>query len=319
MTSMCARSLISLLVDLSEYFRFKFKASSSRSVVKIGDYVIKMYENADECVYEYEVLTKIVLSDPITFRVPKAFKLFKTQSYNALIMEYVIGRYLDNYILNFLLRSNLEAIRIFYLLGKAVRELHSLGLDGLHSSSLPSSRPKLKNEIVELSKKLVTLKIFDDKLFNIILVTVKKANLTDEIFLNANLHGELYFTHVLVQDSDSKIILLDFHNAQRGPAYFDLAMLSTSLYVSLALPSYTLRQLEPLIDAFLTGYYGKGLNAEVVRSMKLAELYVVLREILMYAGALNIEDSLVTSFLATLRIKRLKAAIKEVILPKLIA
>jgi Ser/Thr protein kinase RdoA (MazF antagonist) len=231
-------------------------------------------------------------------------------------MEYVAGRRLDNYILDFLLYNNLDAVRIFYWLGKAVRELHNLDIGGLRNSFFPLSRFELKDEIVKLSKKLVALKIIDDNILGAISGILKKVDIADEIFFNVNLHGEFYFTHILVQDN--RIILLDFHNAQRGPSYFDLAMLSTSLYVSLAFPSKTLKRFTPLIEAFLRGYYGKDLNAEIIKSIKLAELYVVLREILVYARALYNEDSLITRFLTILKIRRLKAAIKKVILPSLI-
>ena len=114
-------------------------------------------------------------------------------------------------------------------------------------------------------------------------------------------------------------MLFDLHNAQRGASYFDLAMLSISLYVSLTFPPQALKRFTPLIEALLKGYYGKDLNAEIIKSMKLAELYIALREILVYARTLHAKVSLITSFLTMLKIKRLKVAIKEVILPKLIS
>jgi hypothetical protein len=310
------------IADLPELLRLKFKTSTGRNVIKIqkcarAKYIIKTYNDTDESTYEYGVLSNIALSKPITFRVPRVFKLLKTQSRSTLIMEYVAGHRLDNYILDFLLRGNSDAFKIFYWLGKAVRELHNLDIGGLRNSFFPLSRFELKDEIVKLSKKLVALKIIDDNILGVISGILKKVDIADEIFFNVNLHGEFYFTHILVQDNT--VILLDFHNAQRGPSYFDLAMLSTSLYVSLVFPSKTLKRFTPLIEAFLRGYYGKDLNAEIIKSIKLAELYVILREILAYARALYVEDSLVTRFLTILKIKRLKAAIKEAILPKLIA
>jgi thiamine kinase-like enzyme len=232
-------------------------------------------------------------------------------------MEHIAGRHLDNYILDFLLCGKSDAVIIFYRLGKAVRELHYLDLDGLHESAFPSSCSELKKEVVKLSRELFALKIIDHKLINAILKSMEKVDLTNEIFHNVSLHGEFYFTHILVQDG--KFSLLDFHNACRGPAYFDLAMLSASLYVSLIFPFHTLKQLTFLIEAFLRGYYEKRLNAEIIRSMKLAELYIILRGILMRTRYLRVENSLIIRLLTTLRIRRLKATIKEVILPKLIA
>jgi tRNA A-37 threonylcarbamoyl transferase component Bud32 len=309
--------LQSKIAGFLEFLRLKFKALTDRSIIKTRGCIVKTYNDVDESIYEYYVLSNIALSKPITFRAPKVFKLLKTQSHGALIMEYIAGYHLDDYILDFLLRGNSNAVKIFYRLGKAVKELHSMDLDGLRSSSLPSSCPELKDEIVELSKKLVACELIDHKLFNAILSSLEKVDLTDKIFLPVSLHGELYFTHILLQDS--KIILLDFHDAQKGPSYFDLAMLSISLYVSLIFSPYAQKRLTSLIEAFLKGYYGKDLNATLIKSMKLAKLYVALREILMYARALCAESSPATRLIIALRMRKLKTAVKEVILPKLTA
>ena len=305
------------IANFPELLRLKFKTSTGRSIIKIHEYIVKTYNDADECAYECSMLSSIALSKPITFRVPKVFKLLKIQGRSALIMEYIAGHRLDKYILDFLLCGNSNAVKIFYRLGKAVKELHNLDLEGLRGSSLPSSCPKLKDEIIELSKRLVTWRLIDHKLLNTILNSLEKVVLTDEIFLPTSLHGELYFTHIVLQDD--KFILLDFHNAQRGPSYFDLAMLSISLYVSLTFTFCTLKRFTPLIEAFLTGYYEKGLNTETIKSVKLAELYMALREILTYARALCAENSPTTRLIIALKIRRLRVAIKEVILPRLTA
>jgi tRNA A-37 threonylcarbamoyl transferase component Bud32 len=305
------------IVNFLEFLRLKFKTSTGRNIIKIHDYIIKIYNDTAVCAYEHGVLSNIALSKPITFKVPKIFKLLKTQNYAALIMEYIVGLRLDNYIVNFLLYGNSDAVKIFYQLGKAVRELHNMNLSGLRNSSLPSSCSELKHEIAELSKGLVAWKVIDHRLFNIILKYLEKVDLTDEIFLSVSLHGELYFIHILVQEG--KIVLIDFHNAQRGPSYFDLAMLSISLYVSLTFAFCTLKRFTFLIEAFLAGYYGKTLNSTIIRSLKLAELYLALREILACAKTLYSENSPVIRFIAILKIRRLKKAIKEVIIPKLTA
>jgi tRNA A-37 threonylcarbamoyl transferase component Bud32 len=303
------------ITDFYELLRLKFKISTGRSIIKIHKYIIKIYDDVNELAYEYNVLSNIALSKPIKFRVPRVFKFLKTQNYNALIMEYIAGRHLDNYILDFLLRGNSYAVKIFYRLGKAVRELHSLNLNGLRNSALPSSCSELKKEVTKLSRSLVAWKLINNKLFNIVLCSLEKMNLTNEFFLPVSLHGELYFTHIIMQDG--KFVFLDLHNAQRGPSYFDLAMLSISLYVSLAFSYYSPKKFTPLIEAFLKGYYGKALSSEIIKSMKLLEFYVALREILTYARALCAESSPIIGLINTLKIRRLKAAIKEVILPKL--
>jgi len=304
-----------LLIRFYEPLRSKFKASTGRSLIKLDGCVVKMYNDTIESQYEYDVLSEIAHFNPITFKVPRVFRLIRTRSRNALIMERIVGHNLDNYLWNFWLYNDLEAVRVFYRLGKAIRELHSLKLSSLRNSNLPSSCPELKHVITELTKKLAALKIVDNNLFSAILDVLKKANTVNEIFLHVNLHGELYFTHILVQDD--RIVLLDFHNAQRGPSYFDLAMLSISLYVSLAFPFQAQKRFTLLIEAFLKGYYGKDLSAEIIKSIKLTELYSALREISVYARTLHAEVSPITSLLTTLKIKRLKAAIKEIILPKL--
>jgi hypothetical protein len=305
------------ITDFYELLRLKFKISTGRSIIKVHKYIIKIYDDVNKLAYEYNVLSNIDLSKPIKFRVPRVFKFLKTQNYNALIMEYIAGRHLDNYILDFLLRGNSYAVKIFYLLGKAVRELHSLNLNGFRNSPLPSSCSELKKEVTKLSSSLVAWKLINNKLFNIVLCSLEKINLTNEFFLPVSLHGELYFTHILVQDD--KFVFLDLHNAQKGPSYFDLAMLSISLYVSLTFSYYPPKKFTPLIEAFLKGYYGKDLSSEIVKWMKLAELYVALREILTYARTLRLENSPLISILIMLKIKRLRAAIRETILPKLIA
>lgn len=172
----------------------------------------------------------------------------------------------------------------------------------------------MKRRIIELAKGLVALRVVDKEVFRAISSALEKLDVANEIFSRATLHGELYFTHVLVQDG--RIVLLDFHNAQKGPSYFDLAMLSVSLYVSLAFPFLALKRLASLIGTFLKGYYGKDLNTKVIRSLKLAELYVALEEILAYVNALHIKSSL-TNLLTMLKIKRLRVAVKRIILPTL--
>jgi Ser/Thr protein kinase RdoA (MazF antagonist) len=118
---------------------------------------------------------------------------------------------------------------------------------------------------------------------------------------------------------DDKFVFLDLHNAQKGPSYFDLATLSISLYVSLAFSYHSPKKFTPLIEAFLKGYCGKALSSEIIKSMKLLEFYVALREILTYVRALCAESSPTIWLINMLKIRRLKATIKEVILPKLMA
>jgi fructosamine-3-kinase len=293
---------------LLEFLRLKSKTQTGRNVIKIGKYVLKIHNNVTEATYEYSILSQINYTNPITFKAPDVFKLLKTQSHGVIVMKYIVGYDLYSYIMRFLLFGTSDVIKTFYKLGKAVRALHSIDFKGLRSNSLPSTSAELMSEIVKLSEKLALWRLIDRELFNAIINIVKEIELADEIFLPVSLHGELYFTHMLVPDS--KFVLFDFHNAQRGPLYFDLAMFCISLYVSLIF-SFSAQRLIPLMEAFLRGYFGKDLNARFMRSLKIAELYVALREMLTYVRDLYVENSLLTRLIIMLRIKRLKLAIKR--------
>ena len=48
-----------------------------------------MYNDANERAYECGALSEVALSNPITFKVPKVFKLLKIRARSALIMEYL--------------------------------------------------------------------------------------------------------------------------------------------------------------------------------------------------------------------------------------
>ncbi|MEM3980792.1 MAG: phosphotransferase, partial [Ignisphaera sp.] len=209
-----------------------------------------------------------------------------------------------------------KALEIFNGLGRALRELHYSPLRGLRNGFFPDSHQKIRLEISSTSRKLAALHVLNNKLMNTIHDAVEEtSSIDDEIFANVNLHGEFYFTHIIL--SEGKYAFLDFHNACKGPAYFDLAMLSISLYVSITLPYLNPLRLTPLISTFLAGYYGKRLNKEMIKSIKLAELYVALREILTQSKALYDNSSLINKLPITLKINRLKTAIKEVIIPTL--
>ena len=81
-----------LLIRLYELLRSKFKVPTGRSVIKIGGHIVKMYNDANERAYECGVLSEVALSNPITFKVLKVFKLLKIRARSALIMEYLHRR-----------------------------------------------------------------------------------------------------------------------------------------------------------------------------------------------------------------------------------
>lgn len=297
-------------------FRLIFKSQTGREVYGTGNFFIKRYTNESEFIHEFNMLKNIWDSRPFSFSVPRVFKIYSNSNCYFIIMEKIDGIPLENYILSFILFRNESSLRVFNDLGKALRELHYSLLEDSCKGILPNSYQKIRLGISSISEKLANLHVLDDELKSVIIDAVKKMDKVDErVFVDVNLHGEFYFTHVI--HSKGRFVFIDFHNACKGPSYFDLAMFATSLYASVMLPYFTPKQLRPLIQAFLSGYYGEVLNEKVLKSIKLTMLYVILREILVYVRALH-SSSHTKRLLAMIKIKRLKTAIEEEILPDLL-
>lgn len=304
------------MVSFPDLFRLSFMPQTGRSSYVIDDFFVKEYMDADECSYEYAVLREIATANPSTFIVPKVFKISINPRRSHIIMERMYGSPLQNSIIDFLLSRKNEPLKTFRDLGRALRELHHISLKNLHESLFPNSLQEIKLEISNLSEKLEKLHALNHKFRDRILNTTEKiTHVNNKIFTTVNLHGEFYFTHIAL--SNGKYVFFDFHRACKGPSYFDLAMLNTSLYASITLPYLNPKQLTPLIDAFLTGYYKKDLDNETIKSIKLAELYITLREILAHARTLHIRNPRTIKLVTTLKMRRLKTAIKKIILPKL--
>jgi len=302
------------IYDFINNLRYRIRPSTGRDVIKIGKFVAKIHDDLHEASYEYQNLTEIALSRPKLFKVPNAIRLVKGQSVGAIIMEYISGHNLDNYILDYLLRENINITKILYKTGKALREFHNLKLNDLKNSSLPATYLDLKSEIVKLSKDLVEAGLINEKLFDEIFSAIKKVRVDDKIFTKVNLHGEFYFTHIILHNGE--IAFIDLQNAQKGPLYFDLAMFNISLYSSLMFSLFSPKDLIPLARAFLLGYLGWN-DDYFIMSLSLAELYIALREILSHVHALYTEKSFIRSLLIVFKIRRLKSVIDEVILSQL--
>ena len=301
------------IYDFINNLRYRIRPSTGRDVIKIGKFVVKIHNDLHEVSYEYQNLTEIVLSRPKLFKVPNAIRLMKGQDVGAIIMEYIPGHNLDNYVLDYLLRKNMNITKIFYKIGKALREFHNLKLNNLKNSSLPVTDLDLKSEIMKLSKDLVEVGLINEELFDGIFSAIKKVRVDDKIFVSVNLHGEFYFTHVMLHNGE--IVFIDLHNVQRGPLYFDVAMFNISLYSSLMFLHWNPKSLIPLTRAFLIGYLGWN-DDYFIMSLSLAELYIALREILSHVRMLCVEESLVRSIPSLFKIKKFKLIIKEVILPQ---
>jgi hypothetical protein len=302
------------IYDFINNLRYQIRPSTGRNVIKIGKFVVKVHRDLHEAFYEYQNLTEIALSRPKLFKVPNAITLVKGQGVGAIIMEYVPGHNLDNYVLDYLLRRNMNITKIFYKIGKVLREFHNLKLNNLKNSSLPVTDLDLKSEIMKLSKDLVEVGLINEELFDKIFSAIKKVRVDDKIFAKVNLHGEFYFTHVMLHNGE--IVFIDLHNMQRGPLYFDVAMFNISLYSSLMFLPWNPKSLIPLTRAFLIGYLGWN-DDYFIMSLSLAELYIALREILSHVRMLCVEESLVRSISSLFKIEKFKSIIKEVILPQL--
>jgi len=301
------------IYDFINNLRYRIRPSTGRDVIKIGKFVVKTHNDLHEVSYEYQNLTEIALLRPKLFKVPNAIGLMKGQGVGAIIMEYIPGHNLDNYILDYLLRRNMNITKIFYKIGKALREFHNLKLNYLKNSSLPVTELDLKSKITKLSKDLVEVGLINEELFDEIFSAIKKVRVDDKIFTRVNLHGEFYFTHIMLHNGE--IVFIDLHNVQRGPLYFDVAMFNISLYSSLMFLLWKPKDIIPLTRAFLLGYLGQNDNYFIM-SLSLAELYIALREILSHVHMLRVEESLVRSIPSLFKIERFKSIIKEVILPQ---
>ena len=303
-----------IIFNFMNNIRYQIRPSTGRDIIKIGKYIIKYSNNLYEIFYEYQNLLEIASSNTKLFRVPKVINLIKGQNYGAIIMEYVSGHNLDNYILRFLLQKDMNTIKIFYKIGESLREFHNLNLSNLKINSLAATDFDLKNEITKLSEDLVKLGIVNEQFFSDISSIIKKYNIDSRIFMSASLHGEFYFTHIILHNGE--IVFIDLHNAQRGPLYFDLAMFNISLYSSLMFLPWNPKSLIPLTRAFLLGYLGQN-DDYFIKSLGLAELYIALREILSYVHALYTEGSFIRSLLSAFKIRRFKSVIDEIILSRL--
>ena len=301
------------IYDFINNLRYRIRPSTGRDVIKIGKFVVKTHNDLHEVSYEYQNLTEIALLRPKLFKVPNAIGLMKGQGVGAIIMEYISGHNLDNYILDYLLRRNMNITKIFYKIGKALREFHNLKLNYLKNSSLPVTELDLKSKITKLSKDLVEVGLINEELFDEIFSAIKKVRVDDKIFTRVNLHGEFYFTHIMLHNGE--IVFIDLHNVQRGPLYFDVAMFNISLYSSLMFLPWKPKDFIPLIRAFLLGYLGWN-DDYFIKSLSLAELYIILREILKHGCVLYVEGSLIKLLLNMLKLKRFRSTIKEAVLPQ---
>ena len=111
----------------------KLKPQTSQEAYGAGDFFIKRYVNEPECVYECNVLKKVADAHPLSFLVPKVFKIYSGSNGSFIIMERIKGTPLENYVINYLLFKENKALKVFNGLGRALKELYHSSLEGLHS------------------------------------------------------------------------------------------------------------------------------------------------------------------------------------------
>lgn len=275
-----------------------FRTTKGRKFSKCGNRFLKFYDDPSQARYEYRVLRKIRRAVPKTFTVPKPLKLIKDRT--VLVMECIKDDELQSSINKFLLFNDESALRVFHSLGNAFRELHTLSLNGLRNSTLPSSEVEIKGEIKKLAKKISVIDILDIN---------RKSNAIDcevdeRLFEIVNLHGESYFSHIMI--SNRKFVFLDLHRACRGPAFYDLATFTVSLYGSLLLPAISITNLNLLVNAFWRGYFKDSVHEE---SIRLVELYVIL---LVLQDMLLDRRSFKSKMVNSLKIRKLQNFIGEI-------
>jgi hypothetical protein len=300
-------------------FRYWFRSSTDRDVIKIGEkYFVKLYSDVAEAYYECRTLLEIANYSPKLFKVPKVFKLIALPNERgAIVMEYIPGKSLDTNILAFLLTRDFNVVGIFNRIGKALHELHQLPLTGLKSSELPSSNKIFIRELKMLIDNGMKLGLFNSEEYRSIVYAIGSLEIVEEFFVTVNLHGEMYFTHILLQ-RDGSIVFVDFHNMQKGPLYYDLAMFAISLYGSILFIPWSPKRFTPLIKAFLIGYFGKSLNSRYIKSFAAVQLYVILRELQRYLEMSSSREPAIKVVIPSkIKLKRLRKALREVIIPQL--
>ncbi len=206
-------------------------------------------------------------------------------------MERVEATGLQYFVNRYLLFQDPHSLEVMYLLGKSLKEFHDLPIKGFPEGDFPASQDSLKEELTQMEVDLPL-----------------NSKLDSRIFRKVNLHGESYFTHFLFSEKTRKFIFFDLHNSSRGPALFDMATFTVSLYTSLLLLPFPLKNITPLRNAFLAGYFPKD---PPIASLKVAEMFVLLRELNKLFRLLEHAESLKVSVRTSLKLKKVKRAIQH--------
>jgi len=248
--------------------RNHFLRNLRRRIFKSEGCLLKVYQNPEEAEYEFRVLREIRRASPKTFTVPRPIELVKAPKQSILVMERIEGQEIQSHINRYLLFRDKTALVTLTSLGRALREFHAMDIGGLRNGFLPTSELRIREDTRRLSRDVLGLSVQE-----VIAECIAGSRGLDErVFRLVNLHGESYFSHVMI--NDGKFVLVDFHEACRGPAFYDLATFDISLYSSLLLPARCAKSLDPLVVAFWKGYLKGQPHKETMRA---GEIYVALR------------------------------------------
>lgn len=284
---------------ISDILRKVFRVTESRNHFFHGNYFVKLFDSSEEAEQEYFSLSKIRDSDPHSFRVPKAYTLFEKGTRAVIIMERVTATPLQPFINRYLVSKEEHALQLFYSLGQSLKEFHDLSLEGLSRPLVPSTQAALQRDIN---------KLWRDDPFEKACDRIFLSELDSRLFRTATLHGEAYFTHFLFSKETKKFIVFDLHDMCKGPAFFDLATFTVSLYMSLLLLPLSPKKLISLRNTFLAGYFDED---PPLTSLKLAELYILLRELYKLLRIAERSDSFKSVVQARLKIRKVSAAIQD--------
>lgn len=292
-------------------------SQTGRLTVRLKKVVLKVFSSEEEARREYSALIKLnraTANNKKYFLMPKPIDLIKKKRTEyVLVATRLRGHRLRDYLLTLAFTEpNETTFTIFRKLGSGLRTFHNLPMNCQKTFLRPTSGQEIFSSTVNLAEELTRLRSFDRNLVENI-KKIKIPKIDSQLTRNATLHGEFYFTHVMIIDN-SEFGLVDFTEVCNGPAYYDLATFNYSLYRSLMPISLEVRKL--LAKEFLKGYF-KEFSKELLFSVRLTELYVIVY--LASKFLRNTGNSWSSQLIADLWIKKLIKAVRGIILPELIA
>lgn len=312
-----------MVVEQNNYERCS-KIEKKRLTYRHGNLFVKCYLNSGDCLPEYNVLMELSknVSTFVYLYVPKPYFVLNDKSSCYIFMERVEGTPLKTIIVKSLLSKGLNIIEGYLnLLSNALRELHSVPNIDVPECYLPKSISEAVKRANRIILKLMELGVLNprdvellEKAFNRGLSRNFDCSVHTRIFNTAILHGEFYFTHIIIDKGRNKVVFVDFQKCCLGPVYYDLTMFGISLYVSLTLPYISFSEIIAY-ERILWSSYFKGLTRELYSLMKLLQLYVALRELYIYHSYSRLSRSRVNRIVAKIKAKKLRKAIESAILP----